>query len=58
MNSMLLTMGLIITIAALVLVYFLSGYLAPALSEWAMILIGSIAVVFGFLLGIKFMSAL
>jgi len=58
MNKLIFLLAIIILVASTAVFYVLSDYFAPMISIWVLIFVASVVVVFGFLLGIKFMSEL
>ena len=58
MNKLIFLLAIIILVALGVVFYVISEYFAPMISIWVLIFVASVVVVFGFILGIKFMSEL
>jgi hypothetical protein len=56
MHKTLLIIGLIIVVALLSILYVVLDVIAPLMSVWVVIILASFAVIFGFLVGIKYMS--
>jgi hypothetical protein len=56
MNKILLAIGMIVTISILSFFYFMKDLLAPYINMWVLLTLAAFALVFGFLVGIKFMS--
>ncbi len=53
-----LAIGLVIVLALLSIVYVLRDFITSSVSLWLLIILGAFALIFGLLLGIKFMSVL
>ena len=58
MHRTLLIIGLVIVVAVLSIIYAIMDIVAPAIGIWVIIIMASFAVIFGFLVGIKYMSAM
>ncbi len=56
MNKTLLTLGLIVVIATLSILYVVLNIMAPYINIWIVIILAAFVLIFGFMLGIKFMS--